>query len=288
MSKKFRKYSSTQEQKNNIKHSIQQHVAEATPIRLVWPFGAYKLWRFEEAPEPDWAELFTLIHFARWLAPVCALYAPGVQVEFISDAVVVERMNNIPKADTDAYDKKLNELFACIKKFTPSNLAFSLFQIGSMYSAEEFDADLAARMQEIMDQNNGEYRILDDEDRASIELNVKLAPGQADNPLWREKVDVIHYGYYAVTKRRPYIRNSKNIVVFAFPLPSYPTCIAVGTTKRSVAKFWAGVGALQKEGDSYGELVLSPEQEKHAQYEWVGISIPDLEGKNFKKIRICV
>lgn len=286
MSKKFRKYSSTGTQKENIRAAIQEHIKDQTPIRIAFPFGAYKLWRFAESPEPDWAELFTLMYFARWVAPVCALYQPGVHIEFISDAVIVERMNNIPKADTDAYDKKLNELFAFIKKYVSDNLTFSLFQIGDLYTPQEFEVDLAARMQEITDQNNGGYRRVPDEEIASIELNVRPAVGQTDDPQRREKVDLLHYGYYAVTKRRPYIRNPKNIIAFTFPLPTYPTCIAVGTTKRSVAKFWAGVGALKKEGDSYGEVVLSPEQEKRAQYNWQDVSIPNLQGKNFNRIRV--
>jgi len=59
-----------------------------------------------------------------------------------------------------------------------------------------------------------------------------------------------------------------------------------GSTKRSYAKFWAGVGVLEKDGNSYAELVLTPKQLETAKFKWEDIDIPELKGKNFKKIRI--
>jgi hypothetical protein len=118
-----------------------------------------------------------------------------------------------------------------------------------------------------------------------IELNVRLLPGQSDDPLWREKVDVLHNAYYAVKKRRPFNRAPEKIAAFVTPLPNY-NCIAVGTTKTSIAKFWAGVGALHRRGDSYIETVLSPNQLEHAACSWEPMRIAGLTGKNFNRVRI--
>jgi hypothetical protein len=53
-----------------------------------------------------------------------------------------------------------------------------------------------------------------------------------------------------------------------------------------MAKFWAGVGALRKDGDHFTDLVLSPKQVESAVYEWQDVQLEGLQGKNFSRIRI--
>ena len=54
MSKKFRKFSVTPEYQEHIKKVINESVKDNLPIKFSFPFGGYKLWRFEETPEVDW------------------------------------------------------------------------------------------------------------------------------------------------------------------------------------------------------------------------------------------
>lgn len=93
MSKKFRKYAVSPEYQNYIKQSVNKSISAGEPIKLTWPFGGYKLWRLAEAPEVDWAELFSLIYFTKWLKPVSEIYQPGVWLDFYSDDIVVEMMD---------------------------------------------------------------------------------------------------------------------------------------------------------------------------------------------------
>ncbi|MEI7810145.1 MAG: hypothetical protein WCI41_01135 [bacterium] len=58
MSKKFRKFSVTPEYVDYIKNVINESIKIDAPIKFSFPFGGYKLWRLEETPEVDWAELF--------------------------------------------------------------------------------------------------------------------------------------------------------------------------------------------------------------------------------------
>jgi hypothetical protein len=53
-----------------------------------------------------------------------------------------------------------------------------------------------------------------------------------------------------------------------------------------LAKLWAGVGALQPDGDAYAELVLTPKQLESAKFDWQAVHIEGLEGKNFKRVRV--
>ena len=75
------------------------------------------------------------------------------------------------------------------------------------------------------------------------------------------------------------------IRVFTQPF-SNGTCIAVGTTKDSIAKFWAGVGALEPRDDGFRQLVLSPSQLAAATYDWQNVQLDGPAGKNFGKIRV--
>jgi hypothetical protein len=65
-----------------------------------------------------------------------------------------------------------------------------------------------------------------------------------------------------------------------------PNVIPIGTTKTSIVRFWVGVGALKRRGDSFIETILSPSQIEKTKAEWTPVEIKGLNGKNFKKIRV--
>lgn len=281
MSKKFRKFAVNVDYIPKIKWAIKNSVENKLPIKLAFPFGAYKLWRLEESPEVDWAELFTLMYFTKWVKGISEIYKPGIWIDFVSDAVIVERMNNIPKSDTDTYDKSFNRLLSFLEKYLSDNIKITLTQVGSFYTEEEFNKDLEDKIS-AMKKEWGGLPKLNEKTTAMVELNVKLKPDQDKDPLWREKVELLHQAYYAVSKRRPYSRAPEKILIFCTKVSN---CISVGTTKTSIAKFWAGSGALKKTKDSYQEYVLSPSQSK-TQNNFEPIKIEGLSGKNFNKIRI--
>lgn len=283
-SKKFRKFSLTPEYSNYIKETIADDIKDNLPLRFSFPFGAYKLWRLEEAPEVDWAELFTLMYYTKWLKPICDAYAPGVIFDFASDDIIVERMNNIPRADTEKYKEGFNQLIKFLEQYSPQNFKFTLTPISSFYTPEEFEKDLADKIEKRKLEYGG-LPVLSEKEIRMTELNVKLKPGQADDPLWREKTELLHQAYYIVDKRRPYNRAKGKILVFPYSL-SDGRSVAPGTTKTSVAKFWVGVGILKKLNDSFIEYILSPSQLEKAQLQKEAISIPGLDGKNFKEIKI--
>lgn len=283
MSKKFRKFSVTPEYLPHIHQSIENSIKENSPIKFVFVFGGYKLWRLEEAPEADWAELFSMMYYAKWLKPIAEVYKPGIWFDFSSDDVIVERLNNIPKSDTEAYAKSFNMILDFLKKYLPENMKFTMTPVSSRYTSEEFDEDLKDKV-DTMQKELGGLPVLDAESKRMVELNVRLKPGQDNDPQWREKIELVHQAYYNVSRRRSYTRGGKDkILTFCTQIGR---CVAVGTTKTSIAKFWPGVGALKKTGDGYQEYVLSPSQIEKAKSYTEPVSIDGLTGKNFKKVRI--
>lgn len=284
MSKKFRKFSVIQEYTDYIKKVIDESMKNNLPIKLSFPFGGYKLWRFEETPEADWAELFTLMYYSKWLKPICEVYKPGAVFDFASDDMIVERMNNIPKEDTKKYKESFENLVKFLEKYIPNNLKFTFTPISSFYESEEFEKDLQDKIEKKKVEFGG-LPVLDDKKKRMTELNVKLNPGQDEDPLWKEKVELLHQAYYAVDKRRPYNRAKDKILVFPYPLKDGKS-LPLGTTKTSVAKFWVGIGVLKNKGDEFIEYILSPSQLEKAKLAKENISIFGLDGKNFKTIKI--
>lgn len=285
MSKRFRKKSVSPRQQAGIRESIRRCVARGAPLKLCLPFGGYKLWRFAEAPEADWAELFSIMHYANWLRPVALGYAPGVEFTFASDAIVLERISNIAPPETAAYATSFAALIEFLARFVPNNLVFSYMTFGSLYPPGAFEAELQEWVQESWARNGGKPPALSDPARRGIDLNVRLRPGQADDPEWREKVHIVHHAYYQMRKRSDYLRDPERIIVFPAPL-SHENCIPVGSTRASIAKFWVGVGALRQRGGGFVETVLTPSQAAAARFDWVPVAIPGLPQRNFSRLRI--
>ncbi len=284
MSKKFRKYSATTEYQQHIRSAIELNVKNNDPVKIAIVFGCYKLWRLEESPEPDWAELFSMIYYALWLKPIAENYGPGVWFDFYSDDVIVKYIDNIPRADTEKYREIFKQLLNFIKQYLPNNMKFTLNRVGDQYASEEdFLADVEAQKKKLLEKYNGKFPPLTPEQKATLDLNVRLDPGQDKDPEWREKIQLTHDSYMLVTKRRPYYRTPDKIVAIT---KQADNTIAVGTTKTSIAKFWAGVGALKAQNGNLIETVLTPSQSTSANFHWEPIAIDGLDGKNFKKIRV--
>lgn len=287
MSKKFRKYSANEDLQKYIKNAIRINIEKNEPINVTFLHGAYKLWRLEESPEVDWAELFSLIYYSNWVKPVCGIYEPGVWFDFFVDDYIINRLNNIPMTDVHAYTKSYQSLIDFLKSYQPENLKMTITTVASQFSSEEaFNESLQKNVESLTAKTPGGLPEITDIQRATIELNTKLADGQAEDPKWREKIYHLHNAY-SFTKAEPKYHKGRpeKIMAFTQPLPS-GTTISVGTTKSSIMKFWVGAGALKMNKDGYSQVILSPGQLEKENYKFENICIEGLEGKNFKKIRV--
>lgn len=101
MSKKFRKIKADDKAIEITKGAIKYAIEHNRPVIVGALFGGNKLWRFDEAPEIDWAELFSLMYYLRWMRTISSVYEPGACFDYFSQDISVETMNNIPQSDTD-------------------------------------------------------------------------------------------------------------------------------------------------------------------------------------------
>ena len=283
LSKKFRKYAANEDLIEHCKNAIDLKVENNEPINITFVHGAYKLWRLEESPYADWAELFSLMYYTNWVKNICAMYEPGVHFDFFADDWIVPIMNNVPMSDVDDYLSSFNKLLIFLKPYQPKNLDMTITPVGTQFeSKEEFEDQLYSGLKAL--QNDG-LPELDDSDRLMIEHNVKTTPEQEADPEWREKVRQFFLAYAPVKKAAGYHYRPEKILAFTQPLPSGST-ISVGTTKSSVMKFWVGAGVLNPKNDSYVESILSVAQLKESSFEKQEIEIEGLEGENFDSINV--
>ncbi len=284
MSKKFRKLKADDDAVRITKKAIELAVKDNKPVVLNVIFGGNKLWRLDEAPEIDWAELFNVMYLMRWLKTIASVYEHGAQLEYYSQDVVVENMNNIPKSETDQYSQRFREMLDWLKQYLPDTVSVSYRRYGDEYnSEEEYLAELEETKKKVLDELGGKLPALSDAQKIATELNVKLRPGQADDPLWREKAEWTHQSIERTPTAERYINDPTMIPTCP---TKYPGLIVTGSTKKSYAKFWVGVGVLEKSGDSFNELVLTPKQLETAKFGWEETTIDGLTGKNFSKIRV--
>lgn len=287
MSKKFRKYSANEELQQHVKEAIRLNVEMHEPINITFLHGAYKLWRLEESPEVDWAELFALMYYSDWVKPVCEMYEPGVWFDFFVDDLIIPKLDNVPASDIQAYIKSYQALMDFLKQYQPSNLKMTITPVGSQFeSPDAFDKSVRRNLEKLTSELPGGLPELNDSQRAMVELNTKATDEQLNDPKWREKVYHLHNAYM-VTKGEPgYHKNRPDkILAFNQPLPS-GTTISIGSTKDSIMKFWIGVGVLKPQGDSFRQIILSPSQLEKVQYSFHDIDIVKLKGKNYSKIRV--
>jgi hypothetical protein len=285
MSKKFRKWKVDENAISLIKDAISNAVAHNQPVQIGLLFGGNKLWRFDEAPEIDWAELFSLMHYVRWMKTIASVYEPGVHFEYYSQDVSVESLNNLEREETSRYAETFIKMLQWLNAYLPANITVTYRRHSEMVDGAAYQAELENAIQETLNANDGKLPDITDSQKRTTELNVRLRPRQDQDPEWHEKVELQHEAIFSTKSLVPYLTNRTKIACSAMAFTGY---LAIGSTKRSIAKFWASIGVLERNGDSFNTTVLSPKQLATADFEWQDVLIDGLSdiGKNFSKVRV--
>ncbi|HSW99549.1 MAG TPA: hypothetical protein VLH38_00775 [Patescibacteria group bacterium] len=283
MSKKFRKWKADEQTISVVRDAIKYAVENDQPLQIGQLFGGNKLWRFAEAPEADWAELFGLIYRAKWAKTITSVYPRGVDFEFYGQDVSVEYLNNLKRSETDRYAESFKSAIQLVNSLLPQNLRFTYKRHSEVVDGAAYEAELDAAKEAALAASGGSLPVMGDAEKKTTELNVRLLPGQDKDPDWREKVELQHGAIFATKSLVPYLANRQSIACSAAPFPGY---LAIGANKRSIAKFWASVGVLEQSSDGYDMLVLSPKQVEAAKFDWQDVKMAGLMGKNFSKIRV--
>ncbi|TXH05007.1 MAG: hypothetical protein E6R05_02445, partial [Candidatus Moraniibacteriota bacterium] len=146
--KKYRRKQLGQESKTNLRNKIKSSVEANNPIHLVIPFGGYKHFWNQSHPEPDWAELFNFSYMTEYVKPIIALYAPGVIVEYVSEDLILPRMNNYPENSIETYIDKFKSILNWYQSFVPNNLKFNFFRVSDRCDKQAIINDVESMIPE--------------------------------------------------------------------------------------------------------------------------------------------
>ncbi len=286
---KFKKNKADVETIANLQRKVQEAVKANQPLKFTFPFGGYKLHSMPSYPSVDWAEFFTIAYYADYLSQIVEHYAPGAEFYFVSDEVIINRLNNLPQVDVDAYTESFKKLLEIFSKHFPRNIQFKFQRVRDIYDSEQ---ELWDELESYIPETSNNWQSFPADKKAArrtmMLLNFKFDGEKDLTKLSDTEIDklvedntTLHDAYMKLTKRRGFTRGADKIVVFTRPIND---SITIGTTKYSAVKFWTGFGAVRKGEDRWEDLVLSPQQLQAKEFTTEKVDLIDLP--NFDKIRV--
>lgn len=298
--KKFRKQKLHPDTVSEFTTKITNRIKENRPIHFCIPFGGYKHFWNPSHPNPDWAEVFTLRFLSEWVSPVLASYKPGVVIEFISEDMILPRMNNYPEDALEEYSKTFSSLLDNQRKILPTNLAINYFRVGDKYDKNSIISEVEKLLPERWDK----WNTYTDETK---EIELKRSKRSV---MWKGKKDITHLSeaekekitiesrlielaYYDVEARPEFLGNyftdeNRIGVCFSFGLsPDNSThWITLGSTYASSVDYWIGRGILEKTDSGFVPRIVSKEQYQKIK-EKVQVNqlvLPQLSSKNYQSV----
>lgn len=265
-SKKFRKWAVDTESERQVKRAIAINIGQGKPLQFRFPFGGYKLHGMPGSPEVDWAEFFSIAYYCKYLAPVAAAYEPGIEFKFSSDDVIIERMDNVPVADTNVYFDSFTKLLGQFGEHFPLNFKMDIVRISDLY-----DDKVAMEQELAVNVDKFKKYYADEVDPSKKDRMLKISAlniqwdgakdltglSEAERQAIVDMGPVYHDAYCALSKRHEFNRGEDKIVIFTTVISN---AIAIGTTKSSVTKYWTGFGVLETRGSNFVARILAPSQ----------------------------
>lgn len=214
------------------------------PIELSIPFGGYKGWRVQSSPLPNWAEVFSLAHFRRSLAPVAAVWPYGVHVDFTYIGGVMDLVSNLALARQDAYMRALQ---SALEMYSSAELRFSAIDLSSSFADGSARRALLQRFEVVS---------VEWQTRPQSEEQRKKKASAARNLMWidsREPTEeavtrsaIMCDALDSLPERRAFNKYGRHIqlVFVRGPKPA----IHVGSCVTSSNHFWVSSGVLENHG----------------------------------------
>lgn len=265
LSKKFRKWKLTSTCEARTKKAIDLSVATGKPVHVVYFTGGYKLWRLPSSPQADWAEFFNIAHVLRYIAPIAAVYQPGVTISYYIHTLLMEKHDNLTTEEIEKYINSFQSLINAFLKYTPLNVSIKIWKDADLYSRNEY------------------FPILEDGYKKASEQYAHMTLQQQNHFLklgrlnikWRGKEDwttlpeavkeeKIKQGAIwelaamnNLDRVQQTAKGEDKVLLFTVGTPAF---IGIGSTQNSIVKHWTGFGVLEKDNDKYRERILSPSQ----------------------------
>lgn len=290
--KKFRKTKLEPGCAERTKNAISLKMADNKPIKVVFPQGGYKLWRFPSSPTADWAEFFNIAYVLEYLAPIAEAYTPGVELVYYMHTLLPEIHDNLPTAEIQAYVDSFQKLIDTFSQYLPENISITILRDADIYPRDKYVETLENGVSEAKQTYSTFTEEKKQRFRSMAELNIKWngaedweSLSEADKEQKIQQAALYEIAATSELKRvAEIVKAPENVLVFTAATPLF---INIGSTKASIAKYWVGFGVLQPKGESYLPVILTPSQyQTIMQNEQTVEKVSVIGGENFQEIMI--
>ena len=273
--KKFRRKKLSVNRRKDIEEKIKMSVEENKPVHFTIPFGAYKhFWNISH-PEPDWAELFNFRYLTEYVLPVLSVYEPGVILEYISEDMIMTRMDNYPSESLEKYSEVFSKIIEWYNKLCPKNLELKYFRVGDRCDKEkiinivesllperrkEFDKLSDGAKEQELHRSHHSVMWNGDKDLTSLNDAQKL-----DRMIESRLIELAYYD----TEAQPeflgnYLEGENHICIcFSFGLSHDNDTfddLTLGSTFGSIVDHWIGRGVLEYHDNEFTPNIISKGQ----------------------------
>jgi len=261
-SAKYRSSSMPQELAKTVEGKIDYAYENHLPIRIVFPFGAYKRWNFPTYPGIDYAEVFNMVLLREYLSQISEFYPYGVTLDYHSVELFVERNNHLPQKDLFFYQDEFRNFLEYFNNYMPKGLEFRFKNLREEISQK----DCLDNIEKEMPKLHKEWPKISQKDK---ELKIKRAKISCKidekDPNYEEIIkDAVHVhdafsnGCWNPDGKAIW-NNGLNMIKIG---NSYTEDwgIHIKSSKTSRVNFWVGTGVLLKRDALFLPTILSYQQ----------------------------
>lgn len=270
--KKWCHIAQTDAAKEYTKQKVEHIVKNNLPFIFSFCFGGYKHWWSPTSPVPDWAELYNMKYLYEYVAPITAMWNSGVTLEYESEEVGIELMNNVPDSYQKQYTKVFKDLMSYVKSKIKLPLNFNFVLASQLYDKNQ----LFKMMDEYFPVVKKRFDNLTPQEKA---IRIKRAQ---TNILWKgakdltklSEVEKANYAKESRIKNEAFLdmdyelRGStyfekENLIplVGTFGLGAGGEgWLHLSSNSSSFVDFWSGIGILEVRDDKIIEKIISRSQ----------------------------
>ena len=267
--KKYRKYKISEEVVNQIKEQVTYIIDNKLPFIFTPAFGGYKHFWTDSYPYTDWAEIFNLNFLFEYLRPIIEHYKYGVVIEYESEEIIIEKINNMPQSSLNEYTNCWKEIIKYYNGLLPKNVKLKYTLASETYTKEQLYKEMNKRytkFTKLFDTyDDKDYRL----SKASTNImwngkeNLEKLTEEEKKEFIKESriLDETFLDTDFDLRKDFFFTKNRILICFSFGLwPEGAEAIHIGSCSTSMVDFWTGIGILEVRDDSTKPRIISKKQ----------------------------
>lgn len=292
----------TDKTRNNLGNKIDYFIRNNKPIHFTIPFGGYKHFWNPSHPQVDWAELFNFRFLTDYVLPILAVHKSGVVIEYLSEDLIINKMNNYPPERLEEYTKSFREILSWYCQFLPENLEIKYTRISDLFDKRK----MIAETEKLIPLKYADYEKLSEVDKkAETHRSQRSIMWDGDESLEELSDDekqsrilksrMVELAYYDVEDSSDfldgYLWKEDNIMIWfsgGLSTDNIFEDLTLASSPGSCVDFWIGRGIVTINNDKFRNTIFSKNQYNEVKNSLRKVNLPrySMLGENFISIEV--